>query len=74
MVKERRSNMITLRAARVNKNLTREEAAKLLNISVKALAMYESGKTSPTVKVVKRMEDLYEVNYNDIDFLPVDTI
>jgi len=66
--------MITLRAARVNKNLTREEAAKLLNISVKALAMYESGKTSPTVKVVKRMEDLYEVNYNDIDFLPVDTI
>lgn len=66
--------MITLKAARVNKNLTREEAAKLLNISVKALAMYELGKTSPTVKVVKRMEDLYEVNYNDIDFLPIDTI
>lgn len=66
--------MVTLKAARINKNLTQEEAAKALEIAPETLANYEQGKTSPTVKIVKRMEDLYGLSYNDINFLSEDTI
>lgn len=60
--------MITLKAARVNKGLTQIEAAKRLNISPDTLFKYEKGKTFPDVPVLKRIEKLYEVSYNDIDF------
>lgn len=60
---------LTLKAARVNKGLTQKEAAKLLGINVGTLANYEAGVTFPDVPVITRMENLYGVNYNDIDFL-----
>lgn len=59
---------ITLRAARVNKGLTQKEAAKMLGIGEKTIAMYESGKTFPDVQMIKKIEKLYGVNYNDINF------
>lgn len=65
---------ITLKAARVNSGLTQEEAARQLGISVEALRKYESGKSSPTVSVVKRIEDLYNVPYCDLIFLPATTV
>ena len=37
--------MMTLKAARINRNLTQEEAAKMLEISTETLANYEQGKT-----------------------------
>lgn len=66
--------MITLKAARVNKNLSREDAAKELGVSVDSLANYETGRTFPTVPIIKKMEALYDVSYNDINFLLEDTI
>ena len=60
---------ITLKAARVNKNLTQIEAAKMLGISVDTLRQYEAGNTFPSVPTIGKIESLYSVSYNDIDFL-----
>ena len=65
---------ITLKSARVNKNLTQLEAANLLGIRVETLSNYESGKSFPNVPMIKKMEDLYSVEYKDIDFLPNNTV
>ena len=61
---------ITLKAARVNSGLTQKEAAKRLNISVKTLHNYEHRNSFPNVAVIKKIEDLYELDYNNIIFLP----
>ena len=59
---------ITLKAARVNKGLTQKEAAMALGVAVSTLIQYEAGKTFPDVPVIKKIEDLYNVSYNDINF------
>ena len=59
---------LTLKAARVNVGLTQLEAAKRLGISPQTLLNYEQGRTWPDVRILKRIEDLYEVSYRDIDF------
>lgn len=59
----------TLRAIRINKNLTQNEAAKGIGISVETLANYEKGITSPDIINLKKIEKFYGVNYNDIIFL-----
>jgi len=63
---------MSLRAARYNARLNQQEAADGLGIAVETLANYESGKSYPRVPVIKKMEKLYGVSYNDLDFLPSD--
>lgn len=63
---------ITLRAARINKNLTQVQAAKALNISPDTIRQYEAGKTFPDVPMIRKIEKLYDVSYNDIDFFSAD--
>ena len=65
---------ITLKSARVNKNLTQAEAAKKLEISVDTLSNYERGKSFPVVPIIKRMEDLYGIPYSDLIFCPDVTV
>ena len=47
---------------------TQEQAAKEIGISVETLANYERGITYPDIPVLKKIEEHYEINYNDIDF------
>lgn len=61
---------ITLKAARVNLDLTQDEAAKRLGIPSKTLWNYENGKSYPDVPMIQKMEELYGVEYADIKFLP----
>ncbi len=61
---------MTLKAARVNKNLTQVEAAELLGISKDTLYNYENGRSLPNVQVIKKMEEVYQLSYNDINFFP----
>jgi putative transcriptional regulator len=60
---------VTLKAARVNKNLTQKKAAALLGISVETLINYEKGLSFPNVPIIKKIEKVYEVHYSDINFL-----
>ena len=61
---------ITLKSARVNKNLTQAEAAKKLGISTDTLSNYERGKSFPDVPTIKRIEDLYGLPYSELIFCP----
>lgn len=61
---------ITLKSARVNKNLTQVEAAKLIGITVDTLSNYERGKSYPDVPVIQKIEEVYGVSYSDLIFLP----
>jgi len=60
---------VTLKAARVNVGLTQAEAAKKLGIAIDTIRKYEQGKTFPDVPLIQKIEKLYGVTYNDIDFL-----
>lgn len=61
---------ITLSAARKNKGLKQKEAAKILGITEYTLSNYERGITAPDVHIVKKIEELYGISYNDLNFLP----
>ena len=60
---------ITLKAARMNKGYDQEQAAQLIGISSDTLSNYERGKTFPDVPTIKRIEKVYEIKYDDINFL-----
>jgi hypothetical protein len=59
----------TLKAIRVMRGYTQEEAAKLIGISVDTLSNYERGKSFPDVPIIIKIEEVYKVGYNDLIFL-----
>lgn len=61
---------ISLKAARVNKNLTQKEAAKLLGISNNMLSKWENGKAFPSTKRIPKITEVYGVKYDELIFLP----
>ena len=63
---------VTLKTARELKGLTQEEAAKSLGVSKDTLGNYERGKSYPDIPVLRRIESLYQVSYDQIIFLPLD--
>lgn len=58
----------TLTTARVNRGLTRQEAANMLNISSRTLYSWEHGLTMPKVTQIDSICELYGVSYDDIYF------
>lgn len=61
---------ITLKSARVNKDLTQAQAAKLIGITVDTLSNYERGKSYPDVPIIQKIEEVYGVSYSDLIFCP----
>lgn len=61
---------MTMKAARVNKGLSQVKAAELLGVSRDVVSNWERGVTFPDVLQLKRIEEVYEVGYNDLIFLP----
>ena len=59
---------ITMKAARVNANLTQKEAAKALNIHKNTLLNYERGRSIPKVDMARKMAALYGLAVSDIIF------
>ena len=57
---------ITLKAARINKGFTQKEAAKKIGIRVDTLSNYERGNTYPDIPILKKIEKVIEIGYNDI--------
>lgn len=61
---------LTLKAARVNKNLTQSQAARLIGVTADTLGRYERGLSFPDVPIIKKIESVYEVPYSELIFLP----
>ena len=65
---------MTLRAARVNVGLGQKEAAERLGISNKTLGNWEKGITFPPVDKIPAICELYGVSYDNLNFLPCDSL
>lgn len=61
---------ISLKAARANVGLTQAQAAKKLNVTRDTISNWEKGKSFPDAIKIKSIEQIYNVSYNDIIFLP----
>jgi putative transcriptional regulator len=61
---------LSLKAARVNANLTQNQAAEKLGVDVKTVSHWEKGDSYPDVPKIKAIESLYNIKYDDIIFLP----
>lgn len=61
---------VTLKAARVNADLTQEEAAERLGVSKATITNWECGRSFPDVLQLKKIEEVYGVSYNNLVFLP----
>ena len=61
---------MSLKAARINKNLTQREAALLIGVSVATLANYEKGAAFPDVPTIMKIEKVYGLSYSEINFFP----
>lgn len=61
---------MSLKAVRINKNLTQWEATLLIGISVDTLANYEKGASFPDVPIIMKIEKVYGLPYSKINFLP----
>lgn len=59
---------ITLKAARINKNILQKDAADAFGITVDTLRNWETGKTFPNVPQIQKIEELYGVPYSDLIF------
>lgn len=65
---------MTLRMLRAGTEMTQEEAAQKLDIATSTLSKWENGKSFPDVPEIKKLEELYNVSYADINFLPNNTV
>ena len=61
---------VKLRAARVNADLTLDEAAKALGITKSTLINYEKYRTTPNMEMGAAMASLYGATVNDLIFFP----
>lgn len=61
---------MTMKAARVNANMTQEEAGKIIGVSKDVISNWERGVTYPDVMELYKIEKAYHVTYNDLIFLP----
>ena len=61
---------ITLKAARINAGLTQKEVANKLNISNRTLGKWENGLSFPKATMIDQLCDLYKISYDNLSFLP----
>lgn len=64
---------ITLKAARINKNYSRNEVIRLLQekglkLTSNTLASYENNKSTPNIIIGKALAEIYGIAVNDIIF------
>ena len=65
---------ISIRAARVNVGLSQKEAAIRIGVSNKTLGNWENGITYPPVDKIPVICELYGVSYDNLNFLPDDSL
>jgi len=60
---------ISLKAARVNAEMTQKEAAEHVGVDVSTVVSWENGKTSPKAVQLQRLCEVYGVDSVDFLFL-----
>lgn len=65
---------LSIRAARVNIGLSQKEAAVRIGVSNKTLGNWEKGITFPPVDKIPVICELYGVSYDNLNFLPTDSL
>jgi transcriptional regulator with XRE-family HTH domain len=65
---------ITLAAARVNAGFTQKEVADMLDVSNKTICNWENGKSFPSPKQIDMLCELYSISYDNIIFLPSNSL
>lgn len=61
---------ISLEAARVNAGLSQKAVAEKLKVSNKTVCNWENGKTFPSAEHIDALCKLYGMPYDNINFLP----
>jgi len=59
---------ITLKAARVNANLSQSEAAGRIGVAVSTLRNWESGKTFPNQPKIEKICEVYGISFDVLFF------
>ena len=62
----------TLKTARERRGYTQNESAKKIGVSVDTLGNYERGKSYPDIPILRRIEEVYGIPYEQLIFLPID--
>ena len=62
----------TLKTIREVRGISQSKAAEMLGISTDTLSNYERGKSYPDIPVLRKIEEVYEVRYDQLIFLPID--
>ena len=65
---------ITLPAARKLANLTQRELANRCNVSESTVINWEKGRTEPTISQAIKIGEVVGIHYDNIIFLPQDTV
>ena len=60
---------LTLRAVRINKGWSLEEASVKIGVSKDTLSNWERGETYPNIPQLERILDVYSIKYESINFL-----
>lgn len=64
---------ISMKAARVNAELTQVEAAKIIGVAPNTISRWEKGISAPTFKYIRPIVEAYGLkSFEDIIFLPTD--
>lgn len=61
---------VSLAAARVNANLTQEQAAKMMKVGKRTIINWEKGVSTPSFADMKMLSDIYGIPVDNI-FLPI---
>lgn len=69
---DNQKSRFTLKTAREMNKLTQDEAAKRIGVSTDTIGNYERGKSYPDIPVLRKIEEVYGVSYEQIIFLPLD--
>ena len=65
---------ITLKAARVNAGLSQKNVADHLGLSNKTICSWVKGDTFPSADYIDKLCKLYGVSYDNIIFLPANSL
>ena len=61
---------MTLKALRINAGMNQAQAADKIGIYIGTLRNYENGRTMPDQPIIERICSVYDVDYDNINFLP----